>query len=49
MVFVSKFINVVAIRVLIAIFESRIRQITVGPKHAAPMALLNDWAALEYF
>ena len=49
MVLVSLFLNVIANRVLIAMFADRGRKVTVGPKLAAPKVLLNDWAALEYF
>ena len=49
MVLVSLFLNVIANRVLIAMFADRGRKVTVGPKLAAPKALFNDWAALEYF
>jgi hypothetical protein len=49
MVLVSLFLNVFANRVLIAMFADRGCKVTVGPKLAAPKALLNDWATLEYF
>ena len=49
MVLVALLLDVIANRVLIAMFADRTRKVTVGPKLAAPKPLLNYRAPLEYF
>ena len=49
MVLVALLLDVIANRGLIAMFADRTREVTAVPKLAAPKALFNHWAPLEYF